>query len=288
MGTVDVSGGVKILEENGVPHFPFPEASARSLATMHEYWEWLARPRTEVKSFAVDLEKAKQIIEKARKDKRRFLPEVEALELLGVYGFPLPKYRLARGKDEAVEVARDIGYPVALKVASPDVVHKIDIGGVKLGLENSRDVRRAYTEIVSAVERTRPDAEIWGVNVQEMVTGGKETIIGMKRDPKFGPLIMFGLGGIYVEAYEDVTFRLAPIRELSAIHMIESIKAAKTLSGFRGEPPSDKEVLADCLLRLSQLATDLPEIQELDVNPLKVFEKGKGAKAVDARIALSS
>ena len=286
MGIVDVSRGVKILEKNGVPHFAFPEASARSLAAMYEYWDWLSRPRTQVKSFSVDREKVKEIIARARRDKRRFLPEVEALEVLDAYGFPLPKYRLARTKDEATSVAEEIGYPVVLKVASPDIVHKVDVGGIRLGLESGNEVRQAFEEIVEAVSGARPDAEVWGVNVQEMVKGGKETIIGMKRDPKFGPLLMFGLGGIYVEAYGDVTFRLAPIRELSAYGMIGSIKASKILSGFRGEDPSDTDALAECLQRLSQLVTDFPEIQELDVNPLTVFEKGRGAKALDARIAI--
>jgi len=166
-------------------------------------------------------------------------------------------------------------------------VHKVDVGGVELNLRNAQEVRDAFRRIMQNVRSARSDARIVGINVQEFMKSGKETIIGMKCDPQFGPLLMFGLGGIYVGIFKDVSFRLAPIKELSAYNMIESTKASKLLSGVRGEKPSDIRSIVECLQRLSQLVTDFPEIQELDINPLLVFEQGKGCKAVDARIVIS-
>jgi acyl-CoA synthetase (NDP forming) len=173
-----------------------------------------------------------------------------------------------------------------MKIVSPDVVHKTDIGAVKLDLNSEKDVGEAFDEILKNVKANTSNARIEGVLLQNYVTGGTETIIGIHRDPKFGPLLMFGLGGIYVEAYRDVSFRLAPIRELSASNMIQQIRGGKILEGFRGQPPRDVEAIAECIERLSQLAMDLEEVQELDVNPLLVFEKG--CKAVDARVIISS
>ena len=182
---------------------------------------------------------------------------------------------------------REIGFPVALKIVSPDIVHKVDVGGVKLNLESEADVKNAYGDLIQQVKAARQEAKIWGVLVQEMVRGGKETILGMKRDPHFGALLMFGLGGIYVEVFRDVTFRIAPIRELGARHMIEEIKGIKLLKGFRGEPPSDIDAIAMSLARLSQLVTDFPEIEEMDINPLIVLPAGSGARVVDARILIA-
>jgi acyl-CoA synthetase (NDP forming) len=174
-----------------------------------------------------------------------------------------------------------------MKIVSPEIVHKFDVGGVKLNLQTESQVQNAYADIMRQVKTARQDAEIWGVLIQEMVRGGKETILGMKRDPHFGPLLMFGLGGIYVEVFKDVIFRIAPIRELGARHMIEGIKGFKLLRGFRGEPPSDVEAIAQSLTRLSQLVTDFPEIEEMDINPLVVLPSGSGARVVDARILIS-
>ena len=188
--------------------------------------------------------------------------------------------------EECLEAAERLGYPVVMKIASPDLVHKFDVGGVSVDLDDESSIKRVYGEMMRTVKRKMPKASIWGVTVAEMVKGARETIIGMRRDPHFGPILMFGLGGIYVEALRDVTFRLAPIRELSAIRMVESIRAYGMLAGVRGQAPSDLKAIAECLLRLSQLVTDFDEIEELDINPLMVLEKGKGAKVADARILL--
>jgi acetate---CoA ligase (ADP-forming) subunit beta len=172
-----------------------------------------------------------------------------------------------------------------MKIVSPDVVHKIDVGAVKLDLNSEQDVGKGFDEIIKNVKASTPSARIEGVLLQNYVTGGTETIIGIHRDPKFGPLLMFGLGGIYVEVYRDVSFRLAPIRELGARNMIQQIRGGKILEGFRGQSARDVEAIAECIERLSQLSMELEDVQELDVNPLLAFEKG--CKAVDARVIIA-
>jgi acetyltransferase len=201
-------------------------------------------------------------------------------------GIALPKSVLAKTADEAVAAAESIGYPVVMKIASPDILHKTDIGGIKLNIASAGDVRDAFDLLVYRGRRYMPDATIWGCQVQQMVKGGREVIIGMNRDPQFGPLLMFGLGGIYVEALKDVTFRVAPIGQREANEMLGEIRAIRLLRGVRGEKPSDMAAIADTVLRISQLVTEFPEIVELDINPLMVFEAGKGALAVDMRLAL--
>ncbi len=196
------------------------------------------------------------------------------------------KSKMVQNATEAIAAAADIGFPVVLKIVSPDIIHKVDVGGVRLNLESEGDVKEAYEDLVQQVKAAKENVEIWGVLVQEMVRGGKETILGMKRDPHFGALLMFGLGGIYVEVLKDVTFRIAPIRELGARHMIENIKGIRLLMGYRGEPPSDLDAIAESLSRLSQLVTDFPEIEEMDINPLIVLPAGSGARVVDARILI--
>jgi acyl-CoA synthetase (NDP forming) len=287
MATGDIEQSLRVLEEAQIPHFRFPEDAARALSAMARYVRWRKRPRTEVVHFDdVQPDKVREIIAKARSEGRRFLPEPEAHAVLRAYGLPMSRSGYARDEAEAVRAAREIGFPVVLKIVSPQIVHKVDVGGVRLNLESEADVKKAYAELMHQVKTVRPGAEIWGVLVQEMVRNGKETILGMKRDPHFGALLMFGLGGIYVEVFRDVVFRLAPIRELSARHMIEGIKGVKLLRGFRGEPPSDLDAIAQSLLRLSQLVTDFPEIEEMDINPLIVLPSGSGARVIDARILI--
>jgi acetyltransferase len=285
LGLGDVTPAVGVLESNGVPNYSFPESSVRALAAMSEYKRWIDRPRTEVKHFEVDLVLARKIIARARQTGLTNLSQTDAMSLLGAYGVPTIKTEFARTRQQAIALAKKIGLPVAMKIVSPDVVHKTDIGAVKLDLNNEKDVGEAFDEILKNVKTNSPGARIEGVLLQNYVTGGTETIIGIHRDPKFGPLLMFGLGGIYVEAYRDVSFRLAPIRELGAKNMIQQIRGGKILEGFRGQPPRDVEAIAECIERLSQLAMDLEEVQELDVNPLLAFEKD--CKAVDARVIIS-
>jgi acetyltransferase len=287
MATGDIDASLKILDDSQIPHYRFPEDAARALSAMARYTLWRKRPRTEAGHFD-DLhpEIVREIFAKVRSEGRRFLPEPEAHAVLNAYGLPMSRSRLVQDEGEAVRAAREIGFPVALKIVSPDIVHKVDVGGVRLNLQTESDVKNAYGELIQQVKAAKRDVNIWGVFVQEMVRNGKETILGMKRDPHFGPLLMFGLGGIYVEVFRDVIFRIAPIRELGARHMIEGIKGIKLLRGFRGEPPSDTDAIAQSLLRLSKLVIDFPEIEEMDINPLIVLPAGSGARVVDARILI--
>jgi 4-hydroxybutyryl-CoA synthetase (ADP-forming) len=221
-----------------------------------------------------------------KQEGRTNLLEEEGLEILNTYGFPLPKNILAKTEDEAVEAANKIGYSVVMKIASPQIVHKSDAGGVKVNLTNDEEVRSAFKEIVGNAKKYDSNAEIKGVLVVEMVRGGKEMIIGSKLEPGFGPVLMLGMGGIYVEILKDVTFRLAPVTDQEANDMISSIKTKKLLEGVRGEKPSDVEKLSECIQRLSQLVTDFKEIKELDMNPVLVMEKDSGCKILDVRIGI--
>ncbi len=286
LGLTDITPAVDVLESHNIPHYTFPESAVRALAAMAEYQRWVTRPRTQIKHFKIDIRRAQEVIANAKHAGLTNLPQDDALTILSAYGLPVIKTETASSKPEAIASAKRIGYPVAMKIISPDVVHKIDIGGVKLDLNSDQETSEAYDEILKNVKTRVPNARIEGVLLQEYITGGTETIIGIHRDPKFGPLLMFGLGGIYVEAYRDVSFRLAPIRELSADNMITQIRGSKILQGFRGQPPADTKAIAECIERLSQLSIELPDVAELDVNPLVAF--ASGCKALDARIIINS
>ncbi len=288
LGVYDVSRGIDILEAHGIPAYRFPESAARALAEMTRFTQWLQRAETGIKKYRVEKAKARNIIDSVKSTGRSFLLEHEAYAVLQTYGFPVIPYAFAKTSGQAIQAASQLGFPVAIKIASQDVIHKFDFGGVKLNLNNVSDVRKAYKDINQSVRAKNPKARILGVVVEKMAPPGKEVILGMNRDPQFGPILMFGLGGIYVEALQDVTFRLAPIRELAAKMMIKRTIAHKIFEGFRGEPPYDTAAVEDCLKRLSQLVTDFEEIKELDINPLLVFEKGQGCTTVDARIILQS
>ena len=276
LGIYDVSMGIEILEEHGIPTYRFPESAARVLAEMMRFTLWLQRTRTSIKKYKVNKSSASKIIKTVKTEGRHFLLEHEAYEVLKAYGFPVIQFAFASTSKKAVEAARKIGFPVVLKVVSPDVIHKFDVGGVRLNLQNMSEVRKAYNEILKRIRSQKPEVRIKGVIVEKMVSSGKEVILGMNRDPQFGPILMFGLGGIYVEVLQDVTFRLAPIRELTAQMMISRTKTHRILEGFRGEPAYDTDSIEDCLKRLSQLVIDHEDIKELDINPLLVFKKGQG------------
>ncbi|MGB6500968.1 MAG: acetate--CoA ligase family protein [Thermoplasmata archaeon] len=286
-GLTDLSNEVTFLEEHGIPTYAFPEEAIEGLGSLARYRAWLTRPRTEVRTFAVDRDAARAVIERARARGTTVLAEYSARELLAAYGIRFPRVALARTLPEALDAARQIGYPVVLKVASPDIAHKTDVGGVALGLADAESLRRSWERMETAVRAAVPNARIEGFEVEAQVTGGKEVLIGVQRDPSFGPVVVFGLGGIYVEVLRDVTFRLAPLRSLSARHMIESVKAFPLLQGVRGEPPGDLDALAETIERVSQLAVELPEVVELDINPLIVRPVGSGVIAVDARVVLA-
>lgn len=286
MGIVDVSAGERVLEKWRVPHHRFPESSAKSLAAMARYAAWVKRPRTPVRSFPVDAAAARKVFAGAAAQGRAKLTDVEASAVLAAYGFPVLPVELCPDPEKAAEAAGRVGFPAVLKISSPEIIHKVDVGGVRLGLKNGQETREAAAAMLAEVARRAPGARIAGVTVQKMAPKGREVILGMKRDPQFGPILMFGLGGTYVEIFKDVTFRLAPVRELGARNMIRSIRAHPILEGTRGEKPADIPKLEELLERLSQLAVDCPEIAELDLNPVMVYEEGMGCSVVDARILL--
>lgn len=215
---------------------------------------------------------------------QNLLTEVESKALLRKAGIPVVEARLARSKKEAVSISKDMGFPVVLKISSPDVIHKSDSGGVKLGLANATQVGKAYTEIVSSVKKAFPGAVIEGVSVQKMAPPGVEVIIGMSKDPQFGPVLMFGLGGILVEVLKDVSFRIVPVSERDAAEMIREIKGYPILEGYRGQKPASIPALEELIVKVSSFLEKNLQIKELDLNP--VFAYPDKAVAVDARIIL--
>ena len=287
MGAVDVSPGVDLLRKHGVPCYTFPEDAMQALSVRERFARWTRSPVLGYKQFEVDQTGVNALFAEELAAGRNQLVEIKALGVFEKYGFPIVPHALARSADEAVEAAKRVGYPIVLKISGPKILHKTDVGGVKLNLTDDDSVRAGYEEMITTVkEKMGADVEIWGVVVQKMLPRGKEIILGMTRDARFGPLLMFGLGGIYTEALRDVSFRLAPIRENVAAEMVKDIRSYRLLEGVRGERPSDMGALADCMLRLSQLVTDHPQIKELDINPLFVYPRGEGAMVAEARVLL--
>jgi 4-hydroxybutyryl-CoA synthetase (ADP-forming) len=276
----------EILAAGDVPYYTYAEGAIRTLAAMLKFANWIKTPEGKIPKFKVDKLKAKKIFDKVKKEKRPNLLEEEGQEVLKAYGLPLPKSALAKTEADAIKIAKQIGYPVVMKIASPQIIHKSDAGGVKVNLTNDSEIKEAFKTIIANAKKYNKNAEIKGVLIVEMVKGGKELIIGSKLEPGFGPVIMLGMGGIYVEVLKDVTFKLAPVTDKEADDMIASIKTQKLLQGVRGEKPSDIAKLSECIQRLSQLVTDFKEIKELDMNPVLVMEKGKGCKILDVRIGL--
>ncbi|NQU07160.1 MAG: acetate--CoA ligase family protein, partial [Candidatus Abyssubacteria bacterium] len=244
MGVLDVSEGVKYLEKHGIPSYAFPEEAVRAMASMERFGSRLRLEKREIRRVPADYGTATRIIrEKLGERERIYLSEKEANKILQCYGFPVLKSLLIKDKSEIGAAITDIGFPVAMKISSPDIVHKFDAGGVRLKIKTMEDAQRVYEEIVANAKAYNPSADIDGVLVERMAPGGVEVILGATRDPKFGPICMFGLGGTFVEAIKDVTFRLAPMWEITAERMIQSIKAYKILKGIRGIPPSDIDAI---------------------------------------------
>jgi len=286
MGGYRVESGRRVLSEDGVPNYSSPERAIKALDTMARYRGWQEHPNPEFTEFDVAKNIVADILQKAQTSGQAHLSGSAPTDIISAYGFWVPKSGLADTSDEAVALAEQFGYPIVMKIASPDILHKSDIGGVRLGLENSSAVAEAFDEVMVNARRLMPRALILGVTIHEQAPPGKEVILGMTKDPDFGPLIMFGLGGIYVEVLKDISFRLAPIDKASALEMIREIRSFPLLRGVRGEAPADIDAVVESILRLSQLVTDFPQIIELDVNPLRVMESGKGAIAIDARVAV--
>jgi len=287
VGGRTIEGAVKILSDAKIPSYPFPERAVYPLAALVGYGEYLRssklsyRPRLETDKSLVS-----KVLQRVRRDGRVNLLAAEAVEVVKAYGVSAVPTELAATEDEAVGIAEKLGYPVVLKVESPQILHKTDIGGVKLNLKTPEEVRASFGEIVGRTRRLMPAATILGVEVQKMVPPGREMIIGVHRDVVFGPLVMFGLGGIYVDFLRDVAFRLAPMTVEDARNIILETKAHTILRGVRGETPSDIDSVVDTLLRVSELVTDFNVINEMDVNPLFVYESGKGCVALDVKITI--
>ena len=289
MGEAKVQQGIRVLREYDVPNYSFPERASLAFQSMSQYREVTQRKDPVFERYDADNAAVQRVIDGAKKDGRYAIGDAEAWDILKAYDLAIPRSKLAKTSDEAVEIASEIGFPVVLKIASPDILHKTDVGGVKVGLESADQVRDAFDLMIFRTERYLPDAEIWGCQVQEMAPpGGMEILIGMNRDPQFGPLVTFGLGGIYVEALKDVTFRVAPFTRKDAEDMLHEIRSRTLLEGVRGNPPIDKGAVVDTLLRIGQLVQDFPEIAELDINPLIVYPEGQGAIAIDMRLVLAS
>ena len=287
MGEADVARGVDILLKNKIPHYILPESMCRSFSRVYRFYRDQDKdPHSPCFFEGIEAHSAHKILSEALQHNHLYLPEDEAFEILKIYGFPVVPAKLATSPEEAVEVARQIGFPVVMKIVSDDIIHKSDVKGVVLDIDNEENVVKTFNEIINRISLTHPDARIKGIQVEKMIKSGEEVILGIKRDPSFGPLIMFGMGGIFVEVFKDVSLRVAPFDEAIAESMIREIKSFKILDGYRGRPPYDIKAIRECLLRLSQLAMECPQIKELDINPLIVLEKGKGCFAADARILL--
>jgi acetate---CoA ligase (ADP-forming) len=287
MGREGLPQGLAELQGAGIPGYRFPESAVRALAAMYRHRLWLERPEGRVHTFAVDHHRVASILAGAQREGREKLSEVETMRVFEAYGISVAPYRLATSADDAVVAAEAIGYPVVMKVVAASVVHKSDVGGVRVDLADERAVRETFEEIRASVTRRAgiQASEIEGVLVQKMVAGGMELIIGVTQDPAFGRLLMFGLGGTFVEALRDVVFRVHPVTDVDAAEMLAGIRGAPLLTGFRGQEPTDVEAVAEAILRVSQLVGDHAAIEELDINPWLGF--GEGGVAVDGRIRVA-
>ncbi len=285
MGKKRVEAGRRILQEAGIPCYAFPEPAVESISTMYDHFLRRQIQRPEPEKIERDLDAARAVVDKAKAKNQMEIVEFEAQTVLAAYGLPTPRTRLARSSDQAAAAAREIGFPVVMKIASPHISHKSDVGGVKVGMDSEEAVRATFADITTRAQRMRPEAYIVGCLIQEMAPKGcKEIIIGFKRDEQFGPLLMFGLGGIYVEILKDIAFRLAPMTRRDAMEMMREVQSYMLLKGVRGEEPVNFEALADILLSMSQLSLDLPEVVEAEFNPVLVNHER--AIVADVRMTL--
>ncbi len=291
MGDHDVRPAFEVLAKYKLPNYAYPENAVYAFQKMFSYYQRIQAPE---RSWVIPTDRAEkrdsrcvEIIQTAKAEGRTTLNEFEARYIVSIYGVPVAPHALVQTFDEAVKAAEHIGYPLAMKIVSPDILHKFDVGGVRINIMNHEQVRDAFTGIMTSCKKNVPDARIDGILIDTMVQGQKkEIILGMKRNPQFGPMLMFGLGGIFVEILKDVAFRLVPLQESDALSMISDIKSYKLLTGARGELPSDIKAIAKTLVALSGLVIDFPEIKELDVNPFMVKPEGEGAVGVDVKILI--
>ncbi|MCX8025019.1 MAG: acetate--CoA ligase family protein, partial [Thermanaerothrix sp.] len=287
MGEYSVGQARQVLRQGRIPMYTFPEAAGYVLRAMVDYAQWRQKPHLVAQRPAGCYPQRVESILR-RQHEHHLWGEFETRPILEAYGIPLIPAELARSPQEAVQIAERLGYPVVLKIVSPHILHKSDMGGIRLNLTNAADVHKAFSEMMAYIKARLPQADLVGTLVEPMAPRGYEVIIGMRRDPNFGPLVMFGLGGIYVELFRDVSFRIAPLTREDALQMINETHAGRLLAGFRGQPEADLDTLVDVLLRFSYLAVDFPAFQEAEINPLLVQPKGQGALVLDCRIVLDN
>ena len=288
MGGDQVEGASKHLKDKGIPCFDFPEKAIKTADAIYRYSRYLKTPEQKPTVFAVDKKKVDTIFKAVRADGRKILLPTEAAEVARAFGIAAPPSELAEKPEDAVKYAQEMGYPVVMKIVSPDILHKTDIGGVVLNITDPEMVRKAFDDIMTKSRKAHPEAKIYGVSIDKMVPRGREMIVGMSRDPQFGPMVMFGLGGIYVNFLKDVAFRIAPLNARDAEGIVKETKSYTLLKGIRGEPPADINALEETILRISQLVTTYPEIAEMDINPIIVYGESEGCQALDVKIALRS
>ncbi len=287
MGIIDVSAGVNYLQEHGVPVYRFPENAAKAFGAVYRYSKWLNRQELAPFNNTHDKAGARGIIESCMAMGKTYLGELEGTQLLKCYGFNVLPTELSKSAEEAAEIADEMGYPVVMKIVSAQIIHKSDANGVMLNLGDAITVKKAFEQIIQSAKAFDPDATIEGILVQKMAPKGQEVILGVNRYPRFGHLVMFGSGGILVEVFKDVTFRLAPINRNSARSMVRGIKGFALLNGFRGRAKTDIDAVKKLLVCLSDLVMDNPEIKELDINPLLVHPKDQSATVADCRMILA-
>jgi len=286
LGANKVAKAVEVLVSGGIPQYDSPESAVLTIKTMVDYVRWRTRPKRVVNVFGVNRRKVETIVEKHLRQGTREIGETESKEILEAYGFVTPKGTVATTAEQAASIAQQLRFPVVMKIWSPDILHKSDVGGVKVGLKNAQEVMDAFDLMMYRIPKKMPNADILGVLVQEMCRSGKEVILGMNRDPHFGPLMMFGMGGTMVEVLKDVSFYLAPLTAEEAKQMLINTKTYKMLRGVRGEKGVDIDAIAEGLQRLSQLVTEFPQIQEMDINPYVIGPEGTMPIAVDARMSV--
>jgi len=286
MGEELIAHAARLLRGAHIPDYRFPERAASAMRVLYARSSVLLREEGEPVAFDdIDLEAAREILSRARPGKDGFLGATEALEVAQAFGIPIPPHELAQSEQEAVQAAERLGYPVAMKVDSPDLPHKSDLGAVALNLNSPEKIREAYHALLERVSEALPAVESRGVLLQPFLAEGQEVIVGMVRDEQFGPLVMFGSGGVEVEVIGDVAFELTPLSRSEAESMLNSTWAGRRLRGYRNMPPADREAVAEVILRVGHLADALPEVVELEVNPLRALPgPGGGALALDVRL----
>ncbi len=287
MGGKRINDGINVLMNNGVPNYLFPERAVSSVKGMLGYKTWVDKNKGQTVSFDADRKTVASVMADIKASGGKTAGDIEGRRILAAYGIKTVESAVAKDVSECKKYFEKYGGAVVMKLVSPDILHKTEAGGVKVGLSSAAEIEKGFSDIMASAKKYKKDAVIEGVQLQPLITGGTEIIIGVNKDPQFGHLLMFGLGGIYVELLKDVSFRVIPITDVDAGEMIEEIRTVKMLKGFRGAAERDVEAIKDVLMRVSQLCSDFPEIEEMDINPLMVMEKGKGAVAVDARFAFN-